>query len=56
MACGAAGHGAIRLHELAMPSSIEWMTGVHPEVVGVDDEYPGASEDCPSISVNGLDL
>jgi hypothetical protein len=28
MACGAAGHGAIRLHELAMPSSIERMTAV----------------------------
>jgi hypothetical protein len=26
MACGAAGHGAVRLHELAMPSSIEPMT------------------------------
>ncbi len=26
MACDAAGHGAIRLHELAMPSSIERMT------------------------------
>ena len=28
MACGAAGQGAIRLHELAMPSSIERMTAV----------------------------
>ena len=28
MACDAAGQGAIRLHELAMPSSIERMTAV----------------------------
>jgi hypothetical protein len=45
MACGAAGHDGMRLHELAMPSSIERMTAAltdsHPEVIGVYDEHSG---------------
>jgi len=55
MACGADGHGTIRLQELAIPCSIEWMTALliascHPEVVIVDDEHSGIGRETQQLT------